>query len=146
MSTPLAALIAGTIFGIGLTISGMSDPDVVLAFLTVDGGWNPALLLTMASAVVVTALGYLATNSRAAPLFDDQYHLPASIGVDRRLLLGAVVFGVGWGMAGYCPGPAIVGALTLDPRAWVFLPGFILGMLAYQGLPEPAASQLDDAF
>ncbi len=145
MSRSLAALIAGTIFGTGLSISGMTNPDVVLAFLTLDSTWDASLLLVMTSAVAVTALGYLASAHRDAPLFDREFHLPARAGIDRRLLLGAVVFGAGWGLSGYCPGPAIVGALTLDPRALAFLPGFIAALLAFEGLPKPTAPQLDDA-
>ncbi|MDH3642030.1 MAG: YeeE/YedE family protein [Gammaproteobacteria bacterium] len=142
MSKPIAALIGGIVFGTGLSVSGMSDPEVVLGFLTVDGGWNPALLLVMASAVTVTALGYLAIGRRSAPLFDTRFHPPARTAIDGRLLLGAIIFGIGWGVAGYCPGPAIVGAFTLDPRALVFLPGFIVGMLAFEGLPKPAPPQI----
>ena len=142
MSKPIAALIGGIVFGTGLSVSGMSDPQVVLGFLTLDSGWNPALLLVMASAVTVTGLGYLAIGRRSAPLFDAQFHLPASTAIDGRLLLGSIIFGIGWGVAGYCPGPAIVGAFTLDPRALVFLPGFIVGMLAFEGLPKPVPPQI----
>ena len=142
MLKPLAALLAGTIFGIGLVISGMSNPEVVLAFLTLTSSWNPSLLFVMASAVAVTAAGYLATGHRAAPLFDTAFRVPEQAGIDRRLLLGACIFGVGWGLSGYCPGPALVGAFTLDPRALVFLPGFVVGMLAYEGLPKPAPPQI----
>ena len=145
MSKSLAALIAGVVFGTGLSISGMTNPQVVLAFLTLDGNWDPSLMLVMASAIAVTALGYRATTNRVAPLFDSEFHQPARAGIDQRLVLGAVVFGAGWGLAGYCPGPAIVGALTLDPRALAFLPGFIAALLAFEILPKPTAAQLDDA-
>jgi uncharacterized membrane protein YedE/YeeE len=143
MSKSLAALVAGAVFGLGLSLSGMTDPEVVLGFLTVASGWNPALLLVMASAVTVTGIGYLITGRRAAPLFEAQFQLPEHLNIDGRLLLGATVFGVGWGLAGYCPGPALVGAFTLDPRALVFLPGFIVGMLAFEGLPKPAPPQIE---
>ena len=142
MSKKLAALIAGTIFGLGLSISGMANPDVVLAFLTLGDGWNPALLLVMASAVAITAAGYVAVDRRAAPLFEQEFQRPAPTAIDGRLLLGALIFGTGWGLAGYCPGPAIVGALTLDPRALVFLPAFVGGMLAFEGLPKAVPPQI----
>ena len=142
MSKKLAALIAGTIFGLGLSISGMANPDVVLAFLTLGDGWNPALLLVMASAVAITAAGYVVADRRAAPLFDHEFQRPAATAIDGRLLLGALIFGTGWGLAGYCPGPAIVGALTLDPRALVFLPAFVGGMLAFEGLPKAVPPQI----
>ena len=145
MKKSLAALIAGVVFGTGLSISGMTNPEVVLAFLTLDGNWDPSLVLVMASAIAVTALGYRAAASRVAPLFDSEFHRPTRAGIDRRLIVGAVVFGAGWGLAGYCPGPAIVGALTLDPRALAFLPGFVAALLAFEILPKPTTPQLDDA-
>jgi len=141
MRTALAALLAGAVFGTGLSISGMSDPDVVLAFLTLAPGWNPALLLVMAGAVTVTAVGYRVLRHRGAPLFDAQFHPPAIADIDAKLLLGAVVFGIGWGLAGYCPGPAIVGAFSLDPRALIFVPAFVVGMLAFDGLPKASVAQ-----
>ncbi|MFP6814082.1 MAG: DUF6691 family protein, partial [Pseudomonadales bacterium] len=86
-----------------------------------------------------------AAASRIAPLFDSEFHRPVLAGIDRRLVLGAVVFGTGWGLVGYCPGPAIVGALTLDPRALAFLPGFVAALLAFEIVPKPTIPQLDDA-
>jgi uncharacterized membrane protein YedE/YeeE len=145
VSKSLAALIAGVVFGTGLSISGMTDPQVVLAFLTLNANWDPSLMLVMVSAIAVTALGYRAATSRIAPLFDSEFHRPVLAGIDRRLVLGAVVFGTGWGLVGYCPGPAIVGALTLDPRALAFLPGFVAALLAFEIVPKPTIPQLDDA-
>ena len=141
MMGPLAALLAGAIFGLGLSTSGMADPTVVLAFLTLDSGWNPSLLVVMAAAVAVTTVGYRLAGSRTAPLLDSEFHAPAKRDIDVRLALGAVVFGIGWGLAGYCPGPAIVGALTIDPRALAFLPGFVVGMIAFEAVPKPSARQ-----
>jgi uncharacterized membrane protein YedE/YeeE len=141
MMGPFAALLAGAVFGLGLSVSGMADPTIVLAFLTLDSGWNASLLVVMAAAVTVTTIGYRLAGSRAAPLLDSEFHAPARRDIDRRLILGAIVFGAGWGLAGYCPGPAIVGALTLDPRALAFLPGFVVGMIAFEAVPKPSARQ-----
>jgi uncharacterized membrane protein YedE/YeeE len=141
MMGPFAALLAGAVFGLGLSVSGMADPTIVLAFLTLDSGWNASLLVVMAAAVTVTTIGYRLAGSRAAPLLDSEFHAPARRDIDRRLILGAIVFGAGWGLAGYCPGPAIVGALTLDPRALAFLPGFVVGMIAFEAVPKPSTRQ-----
>ena len=138
---PLAALLAGAVFGLGLSLSGMANPSVVLAFLTIGPGWDESLLLVMAAAVLVTSVGYRLVLARGKPLLDDSFHATARTDIDRRLILGAVVFGVGWGLAGYCPGPAIVGTLTLDPRALAFLPGFVVGMIAFEGVPKPSSRQ-----
>jgi uncharacterized membrane protein YedE/YeeE len=132
MKQVLSGLLAGTIFGIGLAVSGMTDPNKVLAFLTLDANWDPALLLVIGSAVITTAIGYALVNRRVAPLFDVSFHRPEKTTLDGRLLGGAAIFGVGWGVAGFCPGPAIVAALTLDSRAWVFLPAFVVGMVVHE--------------
>ncbi|NIP16636.1 MAG: YeeE/YedE family protein [Pseudomonadales bacterium] len=145
MIGPFAALLAGTVFGLGLSISGMADPTVVLSFLILGSGWNASLLVVMAAAVAVTTMGYRLAGSRAAPLLDSEFHAPTRRDIDGRLILGAIVFGIGWGLAGYCPGPAIVGALTLDPRALAFLPGFVVGMFAFEALPKPSARQTGQA-
>ncbi len=140
MKQILSGLLAGALFGAGLAVSGMTDPNKVLAFLTLDSNWDPALLLVLASAVITSAIGYTVVNRRAAPLFDRNFHLPAKTTLDRRLLGGAAIFGVGWGVAGFCPGPAIVAALTLDIRAWLFLPAFVLGMVIYEVFLLPKAA------
>jgi uncharacterized membrane protein YedE/YeeE len=145
MMGPVSALLAGVIFGLGLSISGMADPTIVLAFLTLGPGWNASLLVVMAAAVTVTTIGYRLAGRRPAPLLDSEFHAPARRDIDQRLVIGAVVFGVGWGLAGYCPGPAIVGALTLDPRALAFLPGFVVGMIAFEAVPKPSARQPEQA-
>jgi uncharacterized membrane protein YedE/YeeE len=128
----ISGLIAGMLFGAGLVIAGMTDPDKVLAFLTLNQYWDPTLIFVLGSAVVVTFIGYRLVGMRAAPLFDEEFHAPGSSLIDRRLLGGAAVFGLGWGVAGFCPGPALVGLMTLDPRAAVFLVAFVAGMLIYE--------------
>lgn len=145
MSRLISALVAGTIFGLGLSLSSMTNPDKVLAFLTLDSAWDPTLVFVLASAVITTAIGYILVDKRQRPLFANDFNRPASRSVDGKLLGGAALFGLGWGLAGYCPGPAIVGALTLDPRAWIFAAGLVAGMLAYEGLPSNPLPQADDA-
>ncbi len=130
----LAALAGGTLFGAGLVIAGMTDPARVLAFLTVNAAWDPALIFVMASAMTVTMAGYALAGRRAAPWFDSTFRSPASSAIDRRLLSGAALFGVGWGVTGFCPGPALVGAMNLDPRAAILLAGFVAGALIYERL------------
>ncbi len=125
-------LFAGTLFGAGLVVSGMAEPERVLAFLTLSGDWEPALAFVMGSALIVTAICYRLTMRREHPLFDASFHLPASTVIDIRLVLGSAIFGVGWGVAGYCPGPAIVGAMLMDLRALVFIGAFLGGLLLFE--------------
>jgi uncharacterized membrane protein YedE/YeeE len=101
------ALLAGLLFGAGLSLGGMTQPAVVLGFLDLAGAWNPRLLFVMAGAVATTALGYRLAWRARRPWFDDAFKLPVAQQVDARLAFGAALFGIGWGMAGYCPGPAL---------------------------------------
>lgn len=109
MARIIAALIAGIVFGAGLAISQMINPAKVLAFLDVAGEWDPSLAFVMLGAVAVTAVGYRVAFRRQRPAFDTQFHVPTRSDVDARLITGAAVFGAGWGLAGYCPGPALAG-------------------------------------
>jgi len=120
-----AALIAGIIFGIGLVISGMTNPDKVIAFLTLNSNWDASLIFVMGSALLITGIGYRLAHQKSAPLFEQDFHAPAAQTIDKRLLSGSALFGIGWAFSGYCPGPAIVGAFTLDARALVFLAAYL---------------------
>ena len=124
----LAALLAGTLFGIGLAVSQMVNPEKVLAFLTVVGDWDPSLAFVMVGAIAVTFVGYRLSASRP-PLFADSHSLPTSTTLDRQLLFGAVIFGLGWGLAGYCPGPAIAGLSSGSIEPPLFLASMIAGSL-----------------
>ncbi|NKC01467.1 MAG: YeeE/YedE family protein [Pseudomonadales bacterium] len=137
LTSNLSALFGGTIFGAGLVVSGMTDPEKVLAFLTLGAGWDPALIFVMGSAVVVATLGFWLVGKRAAPLFDTTFHAPASTALDGPLLGGAVLFGVGWGVSGFCPGPALVGVMTLDERALLFIVAYGVGVLLFEKLVSP---------
>jgi len=116
----LAGLLAGTVFGLGLAISQMVNPEKVLAFLDVFGDWDPSLLFVMGGAVVVTFIGYRLVMPKQ-PLFESEHALPGNKSIDKRLLVGAAIFGAGWGAAGYCPGPAITALASglLEPVIFV---------------------------
>lgn len=123
----LAALAAGALFGVGLALSAMTDRQVVLGFLDFAGRWNPTLAFVMGGAVAVTAVAFRLILKRPAPALDGSFHVPASDSVDARLLAGAAIFGIGWGLAGFCPGPVLVGAAAGLRDAWVFLPAMLAG-------------------
>ncbi len=118
----------GLIFGLGLVVSGMVDPAKVQNFLDVFGTWDPSLAFVMAGAVAVAFVGYRLAWRNARPMLDDQFHLPEATAIDRRLVFGAAVFGIGWGLGGYCPGPAFTGLSLLAPGTIVFVPAMLVGM------------------
>ncbi len=124
----LGALLAGTLFGLGLSVSGMSDPLRVIGFLDVTGAWDPTLLFVMGGALLVTWLGFRWVLQRPAPLFANSFAVPTLQALDRRLLLGSVLFGVGWGLAGFCPGPAVTALAAGVPDVLVFLAAMLAGM------------------
>jgi len=130
----LASLICGFVFGWGLTISGMIQPTKVLAFLDVfgisSGAWDPSLAVVMAAGLTVAGIGYKLARRRP-PLFEKESLWPAKKEIDRSLLSGAVLFGVGWGLVGLCPGPAVTNLATLSLPVIVFIIAMAIGMLAY---------------
>jgi uncharacterized membrane protein YedE/YeeE len=123
----LAATAAGALFGAGLAISSMTDRQVVLGFLDIYGPWNPTLAFVMGGAVAVTAIAFRFVLKRDGPALGGSFRLPQRDDVDGRLLAGAAVFGVGWGLAGFCPGPALVAFAAGVTDAWIFLPAMIAG-------------------
>jgi uncharacterized protein len=130
MTDILAGLIAGFIFGLGLCLSGLADPSVVQGFLDVAGAWNPALLFVMGAGLTVTLIGYRLVFGRGCPLWAPCFNLPTSTGIDTPLILGAVIFGIGWGLVGYCPGPAVVSLASGRTEVFVFVIAMITGMIA----------------
>ncbi len=128
----LFSLACGLLFGIGLSLSGMTDPQVVLGFLDLFGSWNPALIFVMASAVPVTFIGYRFVLKRQQPLCDREFHLPANKSIDKKLIIGAVLFGTGWGILGLCPGPAVASLSSLQPKVFGFVFFMILGMFVVE--------------
>jgi hypothetical protein len=129
MKAHLAALLAGLLFGAGLGISGMTQPDKVIGFLDVTGPWDASLGLVMVGAIGVHSLLYRLIRRRTSPLFDTVFHVPTRTELDPRLIAGAALFGVGWGLGGYCPGPALVSLATGQTGALVFVATMVVGML-----------------
>lgn len=127
----LTALSAGLLFGLGLAISGLLNPAKVKAFLDITGAWDPSLIFVLGAGVVVAFIGYRLAFALNKPLFDDQLHLPTKTRIDRPLIIGSAIFGVGWGLAGFCPGPAIASlSLGLAP-AILFAAAMFIGMVAH---------------
>ncbi len=130
MSRVVAAALCGVLFGVGLALAQMIDPNKVLAFLDVAGAWDPSLILVMGGGAGVTALLFPWVLRRPRPKLDNRFHLPGKRQPDARLVSGAALFGIGWGLAGYCPGPALV-ALTLGTaEPWLFVLAMLAGSLA----------------
>jgi uncharacterized membrane protein YedE/YeeE len=124
------SLLAGVIFGAGLTLSDMVNPARVLNFLDFAGSWDPTLIFVMAGGLAVTILGYKLIFRRSSPVADDKFHLPTQRQIDLPLVGGAALFGVGWGLAGICPGPAFADLATLEPKVLLFVAAMLVGMIA----------------
>jgi uncharacterized protein len=129
MKQNLVALIAGILFGLGLSLSQMVDRSRVLGFLDVTGAWDPTLLFVLGGAVGVTAISFRFVLRRAKPIYGDKFYLPDRDNIDGQLILGAAIFGIGWGIAGYCPGPAITGLVFGSWNPVLFILATILGSL-----------------
>ncbi|PLR59898.1 hypothetical protein QCBJ_28975 [Pseudomonas sp. QC2] len=130
----LTALIAGLIFGLGLYLSGMTNPAKVLGFLDLAGEWDPSLALVMLGALVVSSVFFYFARLRRTSLLGAPMQMPTHRTIDRRLVLGSVVFGVGWGIAGLCPGPAVALLLTGQWQVGVFVLAMGVGMWVFEGL------------
>ena len=131
----VSAFAAGLLFGLGLIVSQMVNPAKVLGFLDVFGNWDPSLALVMAGAVVVSALGYVVARRRGVPVLAPRLEIPTRRDLDPRLIGGAALFGIGWGLVGLCPGPALVG-LTFGPwPVFVFVTAMIVGMAIFRLVP-----------
>lgn len=133
-----AALATGLIFGLGLSLSGMLDPTRVRGFLDVTGAWDPSLMFVLGGAVAISALGYQLSRRLARPAFDDQFQIPTNRRIDGRLLGGSALFGIGWGLSGFCPGPAVAALSTGVLPVAVFVLAMLAGMAAYSRLAAPA--------
>lgn len=125
----LSALIIGLIFGLGISISGMANPAKVLNFFDIFGTWDPSLAFVMAGALAVNIPGYRLAFRRPAPVIEPAFQIPDKRVIDRRLVLGSATFGIGWGIAGFCPGGALPVISTLEPGVLVFIAALIVGML-----------------
>ena len=132
MKRRLVAFGVGLLFAVGLAIGGMTDPLKVISFLDVAGRWDPSLAFVMGGAIAVYAPLFGLTRRREAPLFDEMFHLPTRRDIDPRLVTGAALFGVGWGLGGFCPGPALVSLMSFDVTAPVFVVSMLAGMGAHE--------------
>jgi uncharacterized protein len=135
MPSIVTALVSGMLFGLGLTVSQMINPAKVIAFLDLFGAWDPSLAFVMAGAIPVAALGYRLAGRRETPVCATDFAAPASTAIDGRLILGAVIFGVGWGLVGYCPGPALASLGLGKASSFLFVVAMLVGMAAYNTLP-----------
>jgi uncharacterized membrane protein YedE/YeeE len=139
----LASLLAGLVFGLGLIVSGMANPAKVLGFLDISGAWDPSLAFVMAGAIAVGAVAFAVARGQTTSLLGAPMRLPEARHIDRRLLAGSALFGVGWGLAGFCPGPALVALGMGEGRAAIFVAAMLAGMWLYEVLerrrpPQPA--------
>lgn len=129
MKPALGASLSGALFGIGLAISGMTRPEKVIGFLDLGGAWDASLAFVMAGAIAVHFVAHRVLRARGAPLFDTRFHFPTRKDVDARLVVGSAIFGVGWGLGGFCPGPGIVAAASGEVPGVVFFVGMTAGIL-----------------
>lgn len=132
MVAVLLAGLAGLVFGLGLIVSGMADPAKVLGFLDLAGAWDPSLALVMGGAVAVGVVAFTIAGRRATTLLGDVLRLPTAREIDARLVGGSLMFGIGWGLAGFCPGPAIVALGMGLPKATIFVAAMVAGMLLFE--------------
>lgn len=128
----LTSLLAGLVFGLGLMVSGMANPAKVLGFLDLFGRWDPSLALVMAGAIAVGAVAFALARRRSVSLLGAAMKLPAASHIDRRLVLGSLLFGIGWGVAGFCPGPALVALGMGEIKAVVFVLAMLAGMVLFE--------------
>ena len=128
----IAALATGLIFGLGLILSGMTDPSKVIGFLDLTGQWDPSLAFVMGGAILVGVVAFPFAKGREKSLLGDVMRLPTARQVDRRLVLGSLAFGTGWGLAGYCPGPALVAVAQGGTQPLIFVVAMLAGMALYE--------------
>jgi uncharacterized membrane protein YedE/YeeE len=127
----LNAFLVGLLFGLGLIISGMTDPSKVIGFLDLAGAWDPSLAFVMGGAVLIGAVAFSVAKKRQRSLLGAPMQLSSATELDKRLLLGSLVFGIGWGLSGFCPGPSVVSAAAGQPKAWIFVAAMLAGMALY---------------
>lgn len=128
MRNLIAALVTGIIFGAGLTVSDMVNPARVLAFLDLFGEWDPTLAFVMGGALIPSAIAYFVTRRMRRPVLHKTFHVPENRIIDRQLLIGGAIFGIGWGLVGYCPGPALAGLALAGWQPWLFGAAMLVGM------------------
>nr|BDT29019.1 YeeE/YedE family protein [Bacteriovorax sp. HI3] len=136
MKAYLAAFLAGALFALGLGVSGMTRPDIVQGFLDPFGNWNPSLIGVMVGAILVFSIAYRLITKRPKPLWSEAFSLPTKKDIDYRLILGAIVFGLGWGWAGICPGPGLVSLVSGHGEFFIFVAAMLIGMRLYMWIEK----------
>ena len=131
MKFAVSSFLAGLLFSLGLWISGMTDPDKVQGFLSIFHEWDPTLMFVMMGAIGVHSISYVVIRKRQSPLFDTKFFVPNNTKIDKKLLLGAVIFGVGWGLAGYCPGPIVASLASMSHEVWIIFLSMLVGIFGY---------------
>lgn len=132
MKNALAALMVGFIFALGLGLSGMTQPEKVVRFLDIFGDWDPSLIFVMGGAIAVHAVTYRLIRRRRTPLLSTQWHVPAKTEITPALVIGGLLFGVGWGLGGFCPGPAVTSLASFELRPLVFVISMLVGMMVFK--------------
>ena len=127
MYSKIFSFISGLIFGIGLTVAGMVNPAKVIAFLNILGNWDPSLVFVMVGAIIFSAPFFYILKNKKKPLFNSSFQIPSRTNIDRNLIIGSSLFGVGWGMVGLCPGPAVSSIVFLQPLSILFVIALISG-------------------
>ena len=130
----IITLLAGLIFGLGLIISGMTNPEKVIGFLDVAGQWDPSLMFVMLGGIAVAYVGFQFVRDKSQTIFDDAIHLPGKTHLSKELIIGSLLFGAGWGLAGFCPGPALVAMGAGYKEAFIFVMAMIVGMTIHDHL------------
>ena len=141
----VAALLSGTLFGLGLALSGMIDPARVLGFLDLAGSWDPTLALVLGGAVSVSALSVVISHGMRRPLLAQRFDLPTRTKIDFPLILGTALFGIGWGLSGFCPGPALASLSLGLPKSLLFVGAMLIGMVLYDRQLRSATAILSAA-
>ncbi|MFZ9872970.1 MAG: DUF6691 family protein [Steroidobacteraceae bacterium] len=132
MTQRLTEFAVGLVFGLGLLVSGMTDPAKVLGFLDITGDWDPSLAFVMGGAILIGVFAFTFARRRTTDFFGGAIRWPSSTAIDRRLIGGGLLFGMGWGLAGFCPGPALVSAAAGVPKAVVFVVAMLAGMALFE--------------
>lgn len=134
MKNALAAFVVGFIFALGLGVSGMTQPQKVIGFLDLFGNWDPSLMFVMAGAILVHFVSYRWIRRRPSPLLSPRWHIPTKKEITPALVVGSLIFGVGWGLAGFCPGPALTSLANLQSTPVVFVVSMLAGMLLFKAI------------
>lgn len=142
--TLITAFLSGLVFGLGLIVSGMANPAKVIGFLDLAGAWDPSLALVMAGAIAVGLFAFRVAHQRMETMLGVVLKLPTSMHIDKRLVAGSVLFGIGWGVGGFCPGPGIVAAGAGEAKALIFVAAMVAGMIVFEWLEKRQAAAVAD--